>query len=144
MDRRRFLTYSGVIGISSLLTGCSQLGASTSNLEVTVRFEGDAEPDVARTLSLTIGSYSVEEALESGTSPPEWNDKMAFQALYRLEPGEEVSPSVLVDEPGQYRLDLWVEQRGSIGTEVEVTGSGSLSEPHSFTITDGGINHNSP
>ena len=129
------------MGVGSLLAGCSQLVSSQATPEFIIRFEGDKRPDVARTISLTIGSYPPQDTLESGTSPPEWDTEMAFQTLYRLMPGEVLTPEIVVEEPGRYRLDLWVEQRGSIGTEVVVKADGTLSDAHTFVIEQEEIGH---
>ncbi|WP_135306004.1 hypothetical protein [Haloarcula amylovorans] len=141
MNRRKALKHLGVLGGVSFLAGCSSVGALQSTDSLTIKFDGDEEPNKQRTISILIGTYDPKIALESGSTPPEWNQDIQFQALYRVTPGDTLQQDIFIDEPGQYRFDVWVENRGSIGTEVTITEKGGLAEQHTIVISSEGMQH---
>ncbi|WP_135305993.1 twin-arginine translocation signal domain-containing protein [Haloarcula amylovorans] len=141
MNRRKALKHLGALGGMSVLAGCGSVGAFQSPGGVTIKFDGDAEPNEQRTISISIGTYDPQVALESGSAPPEWRQDVRFQTLYRVTPGEQLQPNIFIDEPGQYRFDVWVEDRGAIGTEVTITAKGELAEQHTIVISSEGLQH---
>ena len=144
MDRRTALKQLGGLGGVSLLAGCGSVDAFQSSGGLVIKHKGDTEPNKQRVISVTIGAYEPNVKLESGSAPPEWDSDVLFQALHRLAPGEQLKPDILIDKPGQYRFDVWVENRGTIGTEVEITEEGRLAEKHIIIISSDGMSHRRP
>ncbi len=143
MNRRGYLFAAGssFAGIAGYLATFNPLHLLSSSGKLIIECTGDVEPETRRTISVTVGTYSFDQYLRSSTTPPEWNNTILFQELYRLAPGEQVQPEVFVGDPGQYRLDIWVQDRGTTGTQVRITNDGTLANAHRVTITASGIEH---
>lgn len=142
MNRRAILKQLGAVGGLSLFAGCSGGSGLQPAGGLVIDYQGDMEPNEQRIVSVIIGNYDQQSRLQSGTSPPEWDSDLVFQALYRVSPGQKIEPRIFVDEPGMYQFDVWVQERGTAGpSEVVISDDGTLSEKHKIVITSEGMRH---
>ena len=146
--RRTTLKMVGT-GVLATLSGCSGTDGSInknnydpSESNLTIDFKGDPESERYRSLLVLITEQKTniingdtEEKISLTTK-----DGVYFQK-YIVQPEITLKPSVFVREKGKYHLIVWVEERGTINTDVKVDETGKLAEKHNITISSTGMGH---
>lgn len=143
MNRRQALC-GMTIGSVGLLSGCLGQALPTSESGgLTIEYHGDSEPNKRRDVLVTMTRPSTGSLFNATTENTiKLTDETAvFYVKYELKPDETVRPHIFVGEPDQYRLEIWIEARGTIGTDVKIGEDGTLTDSHSIIIREGAIEH---